>query len=151
MKFYFKEFLVVFAIVAVTVFVLGRVWVKQSQVVQVGNTKIPVEIVTSQSELTKGLSGRISLDSNSGMLFILPQKGIYSFWMKDMLFPIDIIWIADNKIIAIDNSIPLEPNGTNLKTYSPPETVDYVLELNAGFAIKHNFKKGDAITLPPRL
>jgi len=99
-----------------------------------------------------GLSGRQSLPENNGMLFdFRNQADIPQFWMKDMLFNIDILWIKDNKIIAVDKNVPAPSSNeqtTNLKIYSPPSMVNFVLEVNAGWSDDHNVATGDSVILP---
>jgi len=69
----------------------------------INNNCFEVEIAKSQEEKKKGLSLREDLPFNSGMLFVYNKENFYSFWMKDMNFPLDIIWInADNKIVHIE-------------------------------------------------
>lgn len=95
-----------------------------------------------------GLSNRKTLDANTGMLFIFPQKGIYSFWMKDTLIPLDMIYINDNKIVHIVKNAP--PHGGKSGTppiYTPPVQANYILEVNGGESDKHKFKNGDTVTL----
>ena len=78
------------------------------------------------------------------MLFVFPRKQIRSFWMKDMNFPLDIIWISDNKIIKIDKD--LQPEGENPKNkYQTIQRVDKVLEVNSGFTDKYKIKAGDEV------
>jgi len=118
---------------------------------------IAVSIADTNSTRTKGLSGTKSLDQNSGMLFIFDTGGDAStkqvtplFWMKDMLIPLDIIWISGGKIVHIDKSVPIPAAGTadtSLQTYSAGAPVDYVLEVNAGFCDQNNIKVGDNVNL----
>ncbi len=123
-----------------------------SKQVTVGNTKVTVEVVKTGEERQKGLSGRTTLDANSGMLFVFAQKKVFpSFWMKDMLFPLDIIWIADGKVTKIDKNVPIpKPEANQLSTlalYNPDKPIDYVLEVNAGFSDKNKFQVGDSVDL----
>jgi uncharacterized membrane protein (UPF0127 family) len=70
--------------------------------------------------------------------------------MKDMLIPLDFIWVANGKIVKIDKNVPAPAPNTpdgNLKTYSPGTPIDYVLEVNAGFSDKNNIKVGDSVNL----
>ncbi len=102
-----------------------------------------IEVVDTNAKKTKGLSDRESLCEECGMLFVYEKPGIYNFWMKDMNFPIDIIWLNESKEIVFikeDLSPDTFPNsfGTNLKS-------QYVLEFNAGFAEEHGLKFGDRI------
>ncbi len=113
--------------------------------VQIGSTIISVETVATPEQQRKGLSGKTSLLDEQGMLFIFSKPGMYGFWMKGMLFPIDIIWIQNGKILAIEKNVAPEPNATNLKTFYPPTPVTEVLEVNAGFAKARGFKEGDEV------
>ena len=115
------------------------------------NTEIPVEIMRSPKDKARGLSGRAFLAENEGFLFIFENKTRPSFWMKEMLFPIDIIWIADGKIVGIEKYIPIPEEGASLSdlpSYTPTSSIDYVLEVNAGFSDKYSFKEGDVVNLP---
>ncbi len=111
--------------------------------VQINNVKIPVEIAKTPAEVRKGLSGRESLDAKNGMLFIFAQPDYYSFWMPNMNFPIDIIWIAQDTIVGIHENVSNIFDPKNPKFYTPPKPVDKVLEINAGLAQKKNIKVGD--------
>ncbi len=75
-----------------------------------------------------------------GMLFIFPELGRQSFWMKDMLFPIDIIWVdADKKVVGIASDVLPE---TYPETFAPPSEIKYVLELNSGGAASYGIATG---------
>jgi hypothetical protein len=119
--------------------------------ITVGNKPISVEIADTDSKRQKGLGQRDSLGQDQGMLFVFDQKDVApSFWMKDMRFPLDIIWIDDNLIVKIDKNIPNPSSGTQdnqLTFYSPNQLIDYVLEVNSGFADKNTIKIGDAIDI----
>ena len=119
--------------------------------VTIDNISIPVEIANTPALEAKGLSGRTALATDSGMLFTVdPKNNEPAFWMKNMLIPIDIIWIKNNQIIQIDKNVPAPAPGTTdsaLKLYKPISPVDYVLEVNAGFAFTNNIKVGDSVTL----
>lgn len=120
----------------------------ETKTVKIGNTQVAVEVANTDAERQKGLSGRASLDKDGGMLFVMNNKVIPTFWMKDMKFAIDIIWIKEGKIIQIDkNTLAPVPNtpDKNLKLYSPKAAVDYVLEVNSGYCDSNNIKVGDAI------
>ena len=123
---------------------------KNESYVKINNQKIAVEIADSDQKRTQGLSNRERLDENSGMLFIFNPKSLASFWMKDMKFAIDIIWIKDNLIIKIDKNVPApSPNTSTLnpKHYSPPSEINYVLEVNAGFSDRNNIGVGDMVNI----
>lgn len=116
-----------------------------SPYVEINNVKIPVEVVRTQAEVEKGLSGRVSLDAASGMLFIFAQPDYYRFWMPNMNFPIDIIWIKDDRIVEISPNVSNKFDPKNPKFYTPPQPADRVLEVNAGFAKNKNIKVNDDV------
>jgi hypothetical protein len=123
----------------------------QKKTLTVGEKVLSVEIVNTEISREKGLSGRTSLPTDSGMLFVFETKKVSPiFWMKGMLFPLDIIWIADGKIVKIDKNVQAPSANTpddKLKKFSSNQPVDYVLEVNAGFADNNNVKVGDTIDL----
>jgi len=123
---------------------------EQKPKVKINNTEIEVEIADTPEKRTKGLSGRDSLDQNKGMLFVFPKESMATFWMKDMKFDLDIIWIRNLKIAKIDKKAKAPKAGTpdnKLTLYHSEELIDYVLEVNSGFADKNNIKIGDKVEL----
>lgn len=118
-------------------------------IVTVGSQEITAEHAHTPDQLTKGLSGRLHLDSNTGMLFTLPQTHVPRFWMKDMNFPLDIIWVREGRIVDISKNVP-PPSGGNLPLYSPGEPTDAVLEVNAGWTETHNINIGDKLEVIAR-
>lgn len=113
--------------------------------VKISELKIPVEVARTEAEVQKGLLGRESLDADKGMLFIFNKPDYYRFWMPDMNFPIDIIWITQDEIVGIHQNVSSVFDPKNPKFYLPPRPVSMVLEVNAGFAQKNNFRVGDEI------
>jgi len=109
--------------------------------IRVADKKIKVEIADTQELMIKGLSSRENLPWDQGMLFVYDNYTKPSYWMKDMRFPIDIIWIKDKKIIGITNNIQAPASLTSsLSTYSPSQVINYVLEVNAGWCDENNIK-----------
>jgi len=102
---------------------------------------------TEQEQVT-GLSGRASLDKNTGMLFIFATAEYQRFWMIKMRFPIDIIYIDNNKIVDIvpDAPVPTTNDPTKLPIYTSKAPANYVLEINASQASDNKFKVGDTVT-----
>ncbi len=121
----------------------------QGQFVKINDTTIFVDIAKSESETQRGLSGRKPLEENQGLLFVFNNNSFSGFWMKDMLFPIDIIWITNGKIVGIEKDAQPEPGKplSQLKIYYPPEAINFVLEVNAGSSDKFGIKIGDSIDL----
>lgn len=102
--------------------------------------EIRVFVAKTPESREHGLSGYPALEPDQGMLFIFPVVSTYSFWMKDMNFPIDIIWItSDLKIVEISENVTPE---SYPKTFSPSGPVQFVLEVGAGEAEKHGFEPG---------
>ena len=103
-----------------------------------------VEVVDTQALLQKGLSGHTSLSDSQGMFFVFGKPGNYGFWMKDMTFPLDIIWTDANfKIVHIEKS--LSPS-TYPKIFYPNAESEYVLEVSAGQADMARANIGDTVT-----
>ena len=109
----------------------------------IGNREINVILVQTSEERQMGLSGRTNLPANTGMFFVFETPGTYGFWMKDMLFSIDMIWVSANKrIIYIEKSVSPD---TFPKAFSPKDPALYVLEVMAGFSDKNNIQIGDLV------
>lgn len=115
--------------------------------IKISSVNIPVELARTPAEVQKGLSGRLSLDQDKGMLFLFAKPDTYSFWMPDMHFPLDIIWISGGKkVLGISANVPNDFDPANPKFYRPPSPAQYVLEVNAGFAARAGIKIGDGVT-----
>ena len=117
--------------------------------VAVGGKVFEAEVAATAAARTRGLSGRDGLGENEGMLFVFEEPGNYGFWMKEMKFPIDIIWIKGDKVLGWAAGAEPEPGKPDrgLKVYYPPEAVDYVLEVRAGSAEKYGIKIGDSVSV----
>ncbi|MDO8627646.1 MAG: DUF192 domain-containing protein [Candidatus Diapherotrites archaeon] len=106
---------------------------------------IQLEKAVTIEEQIKGLSFRENLPENSGLMFPLQEERIPRFWMKDMLFPIDIVWIDSKKEIVgwAQEMSPCTPE--KCETVSPLQPVKYVLEVNSGFMEKNFIKVGEKV------
>lgn len=98
--------------------------------VSIGTVTYVVEVADTPAARERGLSGRESLAEKTGMLFVFEKSLIPGFWMKDMRFPIDIVWIRENKTVAgvVENFTP----ASFPRVENPDEPVRYVLEIPAG-------------------
>ena len=117
-----------------------------SSSVRIKNLIIYVDLAKTPEQQAKGLSIKNTLNENEGMLFIFDTPKEYSFWMKDMKFPIDIIWISsDNKIVHIEKN--LQPCAFFLfcTSYSPHANSKYVLEVPSNYTAKNNIVIGDRV------
>ncbi|OGZ31936.1 MAG: hypothetical protein A3H02_00415 [Candidatus Niyogibacteria bacterium RIFCSPLOWO2_12_FULL_41_13] len=136
----FLKYLIVFIVIVGFFAFLSRENEPAFQKIKIGETIISVELADDSPKQTRGLSGKDKLKENNGMLFIYDKPEIRSIWMKDMKFPIDIIWVDENKkIIGVENGVKPE---SYPKSFESPGPVKYILETNSGFAEKYGLKPG---------
>lgn len=110
-------------------------------VLRIASTTLNIGIADTNTERAQGLSGRVSLGENEGLLFVFEKEGGYGFWMKDMNIPIDIAWLdKDKAIIHIENAVS---PATYPQVFYPPSPSLYVLEANSDFFHAHDIKIGD--------
>ncbi|MBI5422075.1 DUF192 domain-containing protein [Candidatus Peregrinibacteria bacterium] len=122
--------------------------------IQTAKASIPyvVELAVTPEQNARGLMFRKSLSERRGMLFVYDKPLTPSFWMKNTLIPLDILFIgADLRIKHIAENTPPCPAQTACPTYSPTEAVQYVLELNGGEAVRHKIGVGDSVDLTEAL
>lgn len=146
-----KKIVISFLVVFVFVSLLLNVPSKKTDIkyVNIGGQKITVELATTVTEQEKGLSGRTNLNENTGMLFVFNKLGVYPFWMKDMNFPIDMIWLApieggdgsEVKIVYIKKNATPDSYPQSFGTIVPAK---YVLEARAGFSEANHLEVGDS-------
>ena len=132
----------------IAVLVLFGVWVLfeeggEPDTLKINDTEVNIQIADSVKERELGLSGREGLADNEGLFFIFDEPGFYNFWMKDMKFSIDIIWIDDNSKVA-DLTLNVMPE-TYPTLFTSKIPAKYVLEVPAGFVNKNNIKIGNHI------
>jgi uncharacterized membrane protein (UPF0127 family) len=120
--------------------------IPKSSTAQINGHVFSLYLATTPKDQEVGLAKFSRIDNNQGMLFIFKQPDYYSFWMKDMQFPIDIIFISNNNIVDIFQNVPVVKNG-NLPVYTTTTKADKVLEINAGLSKKYDINVGDKITL----
>lgn len=72
----------------------------------IGQTPLTVEVASTITQKQQGLSGRASLPEGRGMLFTFDQPGPYSFWMKDMNFALDFIWLQRGTVVEMEQNVP---------------------------------------------
>lgn len=108
-----------------------------------------VAVADTAVKRAQGLSGVPKMEVDEGMYFMFPIPATYSFWMKDMQFPLDIVWIRDNRIVSISENVPAptSSNTFSLPTYTPEAAVDRVLEIGAGLSSRYGFSKGQEIAV----
>lgn len=134
------------AVVAVVILSYGMRYFDVEEIVVpskliMGNNKVlHLIIADTEEKRALGLSGRATLTENEAMLFVFKKPGIYGFWMKDMLFPIDMLWLDHEfKIVSMQTRATPQSFPT---VYQPTVVAQYVLETYSGFVEKHKLKVG---------
>lgn len=112
--------------------------------VKINNHVFYVDLAVTPKEKEKGLGGRNELSPDRGMLFVFDHKEQYPFWMKEMRFPLDFIWIDDKTVVDITPNVPV-PASSFLPIYHPRVPVDKILEINAGEVQKWGIQAGDSV------
>jgi uncharacterized membrane protein (UPF0127 family) len=111
--------------------------------VKIAGKIIKVDLALTSEAQEQGLSGRNNLKEDEGMLFVFNHMGKYPFWMKDMNFAIDIIWLGkDLRVIYIKKNATPE---SYPETFSSSQDAKYVLEVLSQFSEKNNLKEGDRV------
>lgn len=114
--------------------------------ITVDNETVYVYVADTEAKRELGLSGRKYLPADQGMLFIFPVEGKPSFWMKDMHFPIDILWLAnDGSVIHIEENV--SPNSYPQQFAPESGLARYVLELPAGYSEAHGLDIGSKVEI----
>lgn len=114
-------------------------------ILEMGGTRLALEIADNDSLRTRGLSYRTSLDWDRGMLFVFPQEAPRSFWMIDCHFDLDIAYIDSSGTIVDIQAMVVEPGvrPDRLRQYpSASPRVKYALEVNRGWFSAHGVKVG---------
>lgn len=111
---------------------------------------IQAELATTEKQLTRGFMYRSSLDADKGMLFIFPWEQDGGFWMYNMRFPLSIAFMNDQGIILeiVDMEPCLSPYAIvcDMDAYYPKQPYRYALEMNKGYFVRNNIKKGDKVS-----
>jgi uncharacterized membrane protein (UPF0127 family) len=119
---------------------------EQQGIVSIDGQTIYTDLAQNPAQQELGLGNRASLGAHQGMLFIFPTNDIHEFWMKDMSFSIDMVWMsADGTIIYIQPNVA---PSTYPDAFGPTQVSRYVLELPANFAANNGIKVGDKAVLP---
>ncbi len=119
----------------------------------VGAARFIAEVADDSNERRLGLSFRDSLDADRGMWFVFEREGALSFWMREMRFSLDLIWVdAEWRVVDITREAPPPAPGAPsnaLPTYSPATPAQYVLEINGGLARRLQIEIGDVVREVP--
>lgn len=109
--------------------------------VTIGESKVYVTVSNTPISRAQGLSGTTSLEPDTGMLFVFEEPGLYGFWMKEMNYSIDMLWLdREKKIVHIEsNVLP----SSYPQIFISKTAAQYVLEVPAGFVSKNLVNIGD--------
>lgn len=115
--------------------------------VRLGNRVFTLEIARTDESRQRGLMHRQSLPPDRGMLFIFDQEAPRGFWMKNVPFPLDLVFLdGQRRVVDVKRLLPLD-----LRSTYGAKTAQYAIELNAGAAADAGLKIGDTVDLPPDL
>lgn len=117
---------------------------------KINNSVIGIEVADTAEKRSQGLSGRQSLDPDSGMLFIFESPKKYQFWMRGMKLPLDFIFIKDGKVMDLLRNVkpPMEgQKDSTLPIYQPIVPINMMLEVNANYIDSHAISVGDQVYL----
>ncbi len=131
---------------------IGFLWLQysSSQQLIIANHYYDVSIMRSDAEREKGLSGTENLPTDDAMLFVFPLDGKWGFWMKDMNYPIDIVWLnSDRQVVYVVKAA--QPSSYPDTIFKPGKNSRYVIELASGTIERTGINIGDKATLPSGL
>jgi|GEM_PF-534362 len=126
--------------------------IKNKVEIKINSQFIIADVVKDDATRARGLGGRDSIGINEGMLFLFDNEDMLGFWMKNMKFPIDIVWIgSDDAVVGITEDIDpqIGAKESELKMYYPPIPVKKVLEIKAGRARILRAQVGDVVRVRP--
>ena len=134
-------------LVLITVFINIDHFKSQQPKIEINGHVFSLYLAKTPSEQDTGLAKFSKIDKNQGMLFIFSESDYYSFWMKNMKFPIDIIFINKNKIVDIFKNVPTQKNNDNLPIYKTHKKADRVLEINSGLSKEYKIEVGTEVRI----
>ncbi len=120
---------------------------QDDSLLQVGGQRYHVTVMRTDEELDRGLSGTNGLPADQAMVFVFAHDDTWPMWMKDMKYPIDIIWLSSDKQIVhiVKNAQPSSYPNTE---FAPEKPSRYVVELPSGTVDRTDIKNGDPVSLP---
>lgn len=143
---FLKIFLIILTlalIIAAIFYLVKKETIFEKTQIRIGKNILNVEVADNLTKRATGLSFRESIGENEGMLFVFEEPIEAKFWMKNMKFSIDIIWIDENlKVVGIEKNISPD---TYPQEFKSPGKIKYAIEVNAGWTDSHKIKKGDKL------
>jgi uncharacterized membrane protein (UPF0127 family) len=111
----------------------------------VGKTLVKIQVRDTVGGRSQGLSGVEKLEENEGMLFVFPKAYRYGFWMKEMKFDLDFVFIKDDRVVEIIEGVSAPKTGEQPVKIQPTQAVKKVLEVNSGWVKRNKIKVGDRV------
>lgn len=120
----------------------------EQNLIKVGGHALCIEVAATEDEIVRGLSGRDNLPWDSGMLFVEERPKRYSYWMKGMRFPLDLIWVDEGgSVVDITENATPHLGEADPPLITPCQKVLYVIEVNAGWVAARGVQIGDKVEL----
>jgi len=120
-------------------------------IIKVDDVLLQVQIADTEPRRVRGLMFQDQLPYDQGMIFVFPQSGLYSIWMLNMQFPLDMIWFdQDGKVVHIETDVPPCKNALEITTCQsiiPEGESVYVLEVTSGFVEQNNITKDSILSI----
>ncbi|MFC1790655.1 DUF192 domain-containing protein, partial [Patescibacteria group bacterium] len=117
------------------------------QKILINRHQILVEIASNPLSQAQGLSGRESLPKNQGMLFVYQTSAIRPFWMNQMRFNLDFVFIKNNQVVDLLENVPFPQSGERPVVVKAKKPFDQILELNAGIIKNLGIKVGQEVKM----
>jgi len=138
-------FLTALALVLAYVFLVIRSSDSQSSVC-IRGACVKTEVADDDYSRSVGLMFRKSMEETQGMIFVFDSDEYHSFWMKNTIIPLDMLWInSSNQVVHIEHAVPCRMDPCRL--YTPGRKARYVLEVNGGYTMRHGLMAGDDVTI----
>lgn len=123
----------------------GAATMRHDREITINGQTLKLEIANTPSAIVQGLSGRKTMAQDEGMLFVMPNVEYQSFWMKDMKFAIDIVFLREGRVVDVVTLEP--PKAFTIPRHTSKAEADMVLELRAGKAKELQLTEGARTTI----
>lgn len=117
----------------------------QTKTLRVGKAELEVFVADTSEKRTQGLMNVSELAANTGMIFMFPESAPRTFWNKNTLVPLDLIWVRQGQVVGVSSLPSITQSDNQIVSIPSPEAIDWVLEANAGWASAHDVKVGDQV------
>jgi uncharacterized membrane protein (UPF0127 family) len=117
----------------------------------VDDVALEVQIADTEPRRVRGLMFQEQLPLDQGMIFVFPDPGLYSLWMLNMQFPLDMIWFDESgNVVHIEENVPpckTVVEITSCQSVIPDNEASYVLEVTSGFVEQNNITANSKLTI----